>query len=234
MGRNDRVERERDAGRRPGGESVARYLRVAYAVVHKDFVLELRSKRILPLSVALSLLIVTAFAFSMGAGADGQGALLIAFVFAGMLGVMQSITVETQDRAFDGVIMAPVPLTAVYVGKVISNTVFVTVIGVVTLGATAVFLHSAPALETASAALAVITAFSFGFSAIAVTIAIITALTGISALLLPVLLVPLLVPALLATAELLSGGGGVWITVLLCYDGIVFVVGLLVFDELVV
>ena len=210
-----------------------RYLRVAWAVARKDFLLELRSKQALPLSIALSLLIVVAFAFSFGGAANGEGALWVAFIFAGTLGVMQSITVETQNKALDGMLLVPIPRSAIYVGKVVSSTIFVTIIGIITLGAISVFLHATPATADLPAFVAVIFLFSLGFSAVAVVVSIIATFTSISALLLPVLLVPLVVPALLAGVELMATGDTTWITMLVSYDGIMLTAGLLIFGELV-
>ncbi|MFB6267537.1 MAG: heme exporter protein CcmB [Halodesulfurarchaeum sp.] len=212
---------------------IGSYLRVVWAVARKDFILELRSKQALPLSVALSLLIVVAFAFSFGGARNAQGALWVAFIFAGTLGVMQSISVETQNSALDGMLLVPIPRSAIYLGKVLSSTVFVTVIGVITLGAISLFLHAAPAVETLPTLLLLIFLFSLGFSAVAVIVSIIATFTSISALLLPVLLVPLVVPALLAGVELMTTWQSSWVTVLLSYDGIMLTAGLLVFGELV-
>lgn len=208
------------------------YARVAWAVARKDFILELRSKQALPLSIALSLLIVVAFAFSFGGTAEGSGALWVAFIFAGTLGVMQSISMETQNSALDGMLLVPIPRSAIYVGKVVSSTIFVTVIGLITMGAISVFLHATPEAGTLPIYVAVVFLFSFGFSAVAVVVSIIATFTSISALLLPVLLVPLVVPALMAGVELLATGNTTWLTVLLSYDGIMFTAGLLIFGEL--
>ena len=234
---------DQDAGksvtheRPPGGygsdeTGIGRYLRVAWAVARKDFILELRSKQALPLSIALSLLIVVAFAFSFGGARHPQGALWVAFIFAGTLGVMQSISMETQNSALDGMLLVPIPRSAIYVGKVLSSTVFVTVIGLVTLGAIGIFLHAPPTVEELPLFVLVIVLFSVGFSAVAVVISIIATFTSISALLLPVLLVPLVVPALLGGVELMRTGQTTWITMLASYDGIMFIAGLLVFGEL--
>ena len=210
------------------------YARVAWAVARKDFILELRSKQALPLSIALSLLIVVAFAFSFGGASveAGDGALWVAFIFAGTLGVMQSVSMETQNNALDGMLLVPIARSAIYVGKVISSTIFVTIIGSITLGAISIFLHATPEIPRLPAIFAVIFLFSFGFSAVAVVVSIIATFTSISALLLPVLLVALVVPALIAGVELMTTGNLTWITMLLSYDGIMFTAGLLVFGEL--
>ena len=209
------------------------FSRSALAIAVKDFRLELRSKQALPLSVALSLLIVVTDAFSYGGGAESAGPLWVAFVFAGTLAVMQTIALETRNDAFDGLLLAPIDRTAIYLGKVISTTAFVTVIGIITLLALAVFHHVTITGGTLPTLLLVLLLFSLGFSAVGVLVGLITAATDISALLVPVLLVPLVFPGLLAGVGFIESGALSWITVLLSYDGIVLIAGVLVFDELV-
>ena len=209
-----------------------RYLSVVAAVARKDFRLESRAKRAVPMAAALSLLVVVVFAFAFE-GRDPSGALWVAFVFAGTLSVMESVGVEGENGALDGVLLAPIPYSAVYVGKVVSTTVFVAAVGLFTLAASWFFLGVVPPAGPVTVLVAVV-AFSVGFAAVAVILASIAVYTQISALLMPVLLVPLLVPALIAGVELVGGGGANWLVVLAGYDGVVFVSGVLVFDELVV
>ncbi|MFQ3293314.1 MAG: heme exporter protein B [Halobacteriales archaeon] len=214
------------------GSGIGRYLAVAVEVARKDFRLEARAKRAVPMAAALALLIVVVFAFSF----EDRGTtsvLWVAFVFAGTLSVMRSLRIEAENDALDAVLLAPIPHSAVYLGKVISATAFVSVVGAFTLGATRLFLGAAPGVSPVRV-LATIVLFAIGFAAVSVLLASIAVYTRITDLLLPVLLIPLVVPALLAGIELVGGGGTNWFTVLLGYDGIVLVSGLLVFEELVV
>jgi len=210
-----------------------RSLAAAWTIARKDLLLEVRSKQSVPLSITLALLIVVVFAFSVPGARNGSGALWTAFVFAGMLGVMQSLAVETRNRALDGLVLAPIPPAAIYVGKVVSNAVFATLVGLTTLGAVGVFLHAPLPATSLPTAVAVIVLFAFGFAAVSVVVGIITTVTGISQLLLPVLLLPLLLPALLAGVAQFETGRALWFGVLAGYDGVVFVAGALVFGELV-
>ena len=212
--------------------SVREYLRAVLTIAWKDIRLELRSKEALPMAAALALLVVVVFAFSFGGARHPIGAVWVAFVFAGTLGVLQSISVEGENDAFDALLLAPIPNSAIYVGKVLSATGFVAVIGLFTLAAARVFLGAAPGASL-PVLVGVVVLFAVGFAAVSVIVSAITLFTRISDLILPVLLVPLLIPALLAGVELTGNGGGNWLTVLASYDGIVFVSGVLVFEDLV-
>ena len=209
-----------------------RFLRTAWAVARKDFRIEARGKQALPMAVALSLLVVVVFAFA-GEGPTGSGPLWVAFVFAGTVGVMQSVAVEGENDAIDGLLLTPIPHSAVFVGKVLSGTAFVAGIGAVTLFASWFLLGAAP-VASPGVVLGTVLLFAVGFAAAAVVVSAIAVYTEVTAFVVPVLLVPVLIPALVAGIELLGGGGVNWAVVLGSYDGIVFLTGLLVFDELLV
>ena len=212
---------------------IANFFRVVRAVVSKDLLLELRTKEALPMSGAFALLIIVVFGFTFEGNPDPNSALWVAFVFAGTLGVTQSIDTEMQNQAIDGLILAPVENTAVYIGKVISSTIFVTLVGAISFGAIIVFLGAPVDVSRIPFILFVIFVSSIGFSAVAVIVSVIAAMANISGLLLPVLLVPLVVPVLLAGVELTTGSSGSWFTILISYDIITVLTGTLVFDELV-
>lgn len=212
-------------------EDIIRYLSAVRKIARKDFLLEARAKRAVPMAGALSLLIVVVFAFAFE-GRQQMGSLWVAFVFAGTLSVMQSVGVEGENDALDGILLAPIPRSAIYVGKVVSATVFVTGIGIFTLAAIRLFLGTTPAVSLPTLLVTIIL-FAFGFSAVSVVIASIAVYTRITDLLLPVLLVPLVVPGLIAGVQLSNGGGLNWYIVLAGYDSIVFISGFLLFEELI-
>jgi heme exporter protein B len=213
------------------GRPTLRFVRVALEVARKDIRLELRSKRAVPMAAALALLVVVVFGFAFD-GRPQSGSIWVAFVFAGTLSVMQSVGVEGENSALDGMLLAPVPYAAIYAGKVLSATLFVGGVGVFTLLAARVFLGLVP-VPALPWVLLTIGLFSFGFAAVSVLVAAIAVYTRITDLLVPVLLVPVVVPGLIAGIRLLDGAGSNWFTVLAGYDGVVFVTGLLLFEELV-
>lgn len=183
------------------------------------------------MAAALALLVVVVFGFAFD-GRPQSGSIWVAFVFAGTLSVMQSVGVEGENSALDGMLLAPVPYAAIYAGKVLSATLFVGGVGVFTLLAARVFLGLVP-VPALPWVLLTIGLFSFGFAAVSVLVAAIAVYTRITDLLVPVLLVPVVVPGLIAGIRLLDGAGSNWFTVLAGYDGVVFVTGLLLFEELV-
>jgi len=105
------------------------YWRTVLEVARKDFRIELRSKQVLNTAAVFALLVVIIFAFSFArtfANIDvvASGALWVAFVFAGTFSVSQSVAVEEADAGLDSLLLVPVDRSAIYVGKVVSNTAF--------------------------------------------------------------------------------------------------------------
>lgn len=219
------------------------FLAAVFRIVRKDLRIESRSRRVTTTMAMFALLIVLAFAFSFvktfrNPAVLGRGALWIAFVFGGTLGVTKTATVEDDDAALDGILLAPVDRSAIYLGKVTSTSLFVFTVNVLTLGATAVLLGYAPTLRTALALFGVLAVAAVGFAAVGVVVATLTFRAGLDELALPLLLVPLVVPVLLAGVELtaaLTAGAptGSWLRLLVIYTAVLLLAGLATFDFVV-
>jgi heme exporter protein B len=222
---------------------VRSFLAAVSRIVRKDLRIESRSRRVTTTMAMFALLIVLAFAFSFvktfrNPAVLGRGALWIAFVFGGTLGVTKTATVEDDDAALDGLLLAPVDRSAIYLGKVTSTSLFVFAVNVLTLGATAVLLGYAPTIRTALALLGVLAVAAVGFAAVGVVVATLTARAGLDELALPLLLVPLVVPVLLAgvelTAALTTGAPtGSWLRLLVVYTAVLLLAGVATFDFVV-
>jgi heme exporter protein B len=219
---------------------IRQYLRVVRAIAAKDLLLEARGKRRANGAAVLALLIVVIFSFVFVRRVDEQaviarGGLWIALVFATTLALSRGIAVEDDNAAIEGLMLAPVDRSAIYLGKVCSSAVFVTAIGWVTLVAVTVFLGTPfePAVLVQLALVFPLAAL--GFSAAGVLLTALTLNSQVNESLLPVLLVPLVVPVILAGIELTSLAGGPfwlsdWFRILLVYDGTVIVTGWVSFE----
>ena len=219
------------------------FLATVYHIVKKDLVVETRTKQVTTTAAVFGLLVVLAFAFSFVKSLEnpqvvGRGALWIAFIFGGTLGVTKTTAVEERNAALDGLLLAPVDRSAVYLGKVASTSVFVFAVNLLTLGATMVFLGYAPTPQTVLSLVGILAVAAVGFSAVGVVVSILTFRSGLDQLVLPILLVPLVVPVLLSGVELtaaLSTGAptGSWLRLLCLYTGILLLAGLATFEYVV-
>ncbi|MFB6103362.1 MAG: heme exporter protein CcmB [Haloplanus sp.] len=219
------------------------FLTAVYLIARKDLLVESRTKSVTTTMAVFALLVVLAFAFSFvktfrKPAVLGRGALWIAFVFGGTLGVTKTAAVEDRNAALDGLLVAPVDRSAVYLGKVTSTSLFVFAVNVLTLGATTVLLGYTPTPRTALALVGIIAVAALGFAAVGVVVATLTFRSGLDELALPLLLVPLVVPVLLAGVELTAAlttdsPTGSWFRLLCLYTGVLLLAGVATFEFVV-
>jgi heme exporter protein B len=219
------------------------WLRVVAAVVRKDVVLELRAKRGLALAVVFAMLVTVTFAFAfaqrLGSNATvGRAALWVSVLFAGVVLVTRTAAIETADGAIDGLLMAPADRTAVFVGKTAANTLFLVVVETTGLGFVFVFLDFAvPPSGLGVLALAFGLAAA-GFAAAGTLLSVLTVRSRLPELTLPLVLVPVVVPVLLAGIELTRAAASgapaaAWLQLLVAYDGILLFAGIALFEPTV-
>lgn len=146
---------------------------------------------------AISLL-VYAFAFDL-IGDEVRpllpGVLWVTFLFAGTIACSRAFTDEVEQGTFDALLLAPVPRTALYAGKVLANCVaLLTVEVAVMLLATILFNQTliSPVL------LLDVTVGTVGYVSLTTLLSTLGARVRAREVLLPVLSLPLLVPLLIA------------------------------------
>ncbi|MFD1632171.1 heme exporter protein CcmB [Haloplanus ruber] len=222
--------------------SARQYLRVVREVARKDLLLELRGKRRFNGAGVLALLIVVVFSFAFvrqveSGAVVGRGSLWIALVFGAMLALSRGIATEETNAAIEGLLLAPVDRSAVYLGKVCSATVFVTVIGWTTLVGVTIFLNAPFPPAVIGRLLVVFPLAALGFAAAGVLLTSLTLNSRLRESLLPVLLLPLVIPVVLAGMELTRATGPFlasgWFRILLVYDALVAFAGWLSFEFVV-
>jgi len=200
-------------------------------------------KRTINSAFVFALLVVVVFSFVFGEGVGerevlARGALWIAVVFGGVVGMSHAVAREGQNGAMDGLLLAPVDRSAIYLGKVLSSTAFVGLLGVSSLGFVVVFLDYSFPIETVPTLFAVIALAAVGFSAVGVLLSVLMLQSGLQESLLPVLLIPLVVPILLSGTELTQPSlstpmTSAWLRILVTYDALMLVAGWMTFEYVV-
>lgn len=223
--------------------AVRNYFRVVYVIARKDLLVESRSKQTLNAAFVFAFLIIVVFSFVFGeevANRDvlARGALWLAVVFGGAVGMSHAVALEGRNEAIAGLLLAPVDRSAIYLGKVASSTVFITGIGLLSLGFVVVFLDYSFDVGALSTLLSVIVLVAVGFSAVGVLLSILMLHSQLQESLLPVLLVPLVIPIILSgTAltqpELPEDMTRAWLQILLAYDLLVVLAGWMTFEYVV-
>jgi len=209
-------------------------LRLVFAIAAKDIRAELRSRTALLSSVVFAALVLVIFNFARDptavAAVDLAPSILwVTFALAAMVALNRAFTIERENDALDGLLLAPVPRGSVFLGKLLANLAFVGAVEAVTLPLFVLFFnvslgHALPGLV----GLTVLA--TIGFVAVGTIFSAMAVRTRFAELMLPVLLLPFMVPPLIGavqvTARLLAGRPlsemiG-WLRLLALYD-VVFV-----------
>jgi heme exporter protein B len=210
-------------------------LSAALLLARKDLAIEFRTRTAFFSAVVFALLGIVIFYFAWDPTAVAAidlapGVLWVIFTFAGLLGLHRSFGVEMADRAIDGLLGAPVPREAIYLGKALANLVFVVAVEAITIPALALF-YNMPFGGQGWAIAVIALLASIGLVAVGTLFSAMAVNTRLAELLLPMLslpfFVPVVMPAAQATARLLAGRPvaevASWMRILVAFD-IAFVV----------
>ena len=215
------------------------YLRVLWAHLQKDLRLEWRSKDAINGMLFFSLLVVVLFSFAFDPTTSvsrqiAGGILWVALLFAAVTALNQTWTRELRHHVLDAQRMAPAAPGALFLAKVLANFLFVAAVEIVLAPIFIVFynLHALGqgwllwiVLPLGTLALVINGTF---FGALSLR-------TRNRELLLPLILFPISIPAVLAMVEsttaILTGeyDPGLWIRLLTGYDVIFITLSLLLF-----
>ena len=201
-------------------------------LVRKDLALFFRTKDTLVLIFVFSVLVVLIFSLAFGPifpqdveerGKLAASVLWAAFAFAGIILLNRSFDVEHASGALHGVRLTGVDPSNLYLSKVVSNLIFLTVLETVITPVALQFLEALDTLtlQTLMKLIGVLTLGTLGFCAVGVTISGISTNTDGKESLLSVILLPLIFPVIMAGAKctvslLTTGGleGNFWISML--------------------
>ena len=218
------------------------YARRAWMVVWKDILTERRSKESLNALVFFSLLLLFVFQFSLGPErarieAALPGLLWLGFILSGLLAFGRTFLIERENDCWEGLVLTPGDKSAIYLGKLAGNVLVMVVVEVVLVALFAVFfaIDFMPFLPGLAAVLALGT---LGLASVGTLFGAVTAQMRARELLFPVLLLPAVVPVLLAsvsaTKTLLAGeplaDAAAWLKLLAAADLVYLVVGVLTFE----
>jgi heme exporter protein B len=182
------------------------------AVAGKDLRLEARSRERLVTMITFAALVAIVFSFALDPTVRARsllGAMIwVTVLFAGTLGLGRSFTMEREQEALTGILLAPVDRGALYLGKFIANLVILLAVEAVIFPVYALFFQASFA-GSLTALIAVVVLASVGFIALGTLFSAITAHTRLGETLLPILLLPLMIPVVIfaatATQRLLIG-----------------------------
>jgi len=212
------------------------WLGQALIVTRKDLLIELRTGEVTTTSSLFALLVVVMASFAFYGGPStrnlvASGVIWLSVAFAAVLALGRTWQREREDGALEALLVAPIAKSAVFAGKALGILIFLVIVELVVAPLTGLLF----ALDVARVgpALAVVALVATpGIAASGTLFGVMTIRTRARDLLLAIVLFPLLSPVLLtavaATRELLSGAALVeladYLKLMLIFD-VTFVAG---------
>jgi heme exporter protein B len=214
------------------------------ALLRKDLRVELRTLRSLP---AMALFAVSAFViFRFGLDReqlDGElaaGVLVPTLLFAALLAINRLFVAEREEGGFELIRLAPIDRTVLFAAKASALVIYLVILELIAVPIFALFF-----LDNVSGLLPfalVLLLANIGLAATGTVISTIATMSSARDLLAPLILLPLLIPLVIAAAgageHLLAADGpdyagfGKWLALLGLYDLIFLLVGYATFDFL--
>lgn len=239
----DDAQRGIDA-RGPETRPQTRTLAAATAILAKDLRGEARTLRTLTAMLLFAVSTFVVFRFGLGrtqlSGDLAAGTLWVTLLFAALLGLNRLFVPEREEGGFDAIRMAPIDRNALLLAKIAAFMLYMLALEVVALPLFALFFLT----ETGGLAplVGIMLLADLGLATVGALISSMTVHTRARDMLTPLLLLPLVIPLMIATSAI-SGGlleaGGPdyegfwgWFAVLGLYDLIFLLVGYAVFDFL--
>ena len=189
------------------------YLRLVWTIARKDLLVEFRTHERLTAMGAFVVLIGVLFNFSIDTTVVrpqdiATGLIWMTIIFGGMLGMGRTFSLEEQDGALTGILQSPIPLDALYLGKVLGNFVLLSMMVALVFGVFGMFFGLTFAGSLVSL-VGVVASGVLGFVALTTLFSAMTTRSSMGEGLLPVLIFPLLVPVIVngttATNRLFAG-----------------------------
>ena len=189
------------------------YIGLVWAIARKDLLVEFRTLERLTAMGAFVVLIGVLFNFSIDTTVVrpqdiAAGLIWMTIIFGGMLGMGRTFSLEEQDGALTGILQSPIPLDALYLGKVLANFVLLSVMVALVFLVFGMFFGLTFAGSLVSL-VGVVASGVLGFVALTTLFSAMTTRSSMGEGLLPVLIFPLLVPVIIngttATNRLFAG-----------------------------
>ncbi len=213
-----------------------------FALIWKDILLEARRRETLSSLFVLGVLVLLAFNFAIDVTAEnvlavGPGVLWVAILFSSMLGLGRTFFVEKENGCLSGLVLAPIDRSGIFLAKFFVNLLFMTIFEALLLPVFALFYRVDLIPFLAPLAL-VVFAGTVGLSAASSLFALAALGTRARELMLPLLVLPLEIPLLIAAVkatsvvmngQTLAAAGG-WTNMLIAFDVLFVTIGWLAFE----
>jgi len=207
------------------------YWRQVATIAVKDLRSEFRTKEAINASVSFGMVILLLFSFAFDPTAEmtrefSGGLLWMTFAFAGALVLNRSFARELQNDCIDALVAAPVPASALFLGKAFANLVLLLMVEALCFPVFGIFYNVTWTRQLGSLALVCLLG-TWGQTVIGTMFSALTVNIRLREVMLPLLVNTTLLPALLASMQLtvallagepLAGDTVVWLKFLIGFD----------------
>ena len=218
------------------------FLRQLRTLIWKDLLVEARGRETVLAGGVFALLVLVIFNFAFDLRVENvasvaPGVLWVTVTFAGVLSLGRAFARERDRRTLDGLLLAPIDRSALYLAKVVTSVASMLVVEVVALPAFIALFNLVVNLPLLVLALVLGTV---GLAGVGTLFAAIAAHTRAREVMLPLLLFPIQVPVILATVK--STGAairvpgldppdvGQWLGLLIAFDALFLGLSVVLFD----
>jgi heme exporter protein B len=217
---------------------------VAWQIARKDALSELRGRYLAGSTLFFAALVLLLFGFALGPDSRrlaeaAPGLLWLAIVFGSLLTVARLHQLEAEDGALDELARYPVERHAIFLGKALAAMAALVVLGGVLLPVVAILYG----IDLAGAWLALLAALllgAAGLAAVGTFYAGVTVRMQAREVLLPLLMLPVVAPLLLAAVQATTaalagdpfGELSAWLQLLAVFDVVMIVAGAVTYGHL--
>lgn len=183
-------------------------LRQIAQLIYKDLLIDLRRKEYFFSMFLFCLLTLILFQFAMGEDQQAlkpmvPGMMWVIFLLSGVLGLTKSFVQEADQGALQALLLTPTDRGVLFLGKMLSTTLFLLVVELLTLPLFVVLFDFHVQVNYLNL-LAVLLAGTVGFSSLGTLLAAMTTTLKGREVLLPLLLFPLMIPNLISVVKITS------------------------------
>jgi heme exporter protein B len=220
-------------------------MRPTSALLRKELQLEWRTREAVPAMALFSVTTFVVFHFGLQKdtveGSLAAGVLWVTLLFAAMLGANRLFVSDTEGGALEGILLAPIDRTSLYLAKTIAFAAFLAIVEVVAVPAFYLLLLGPAAGGAIPGLLAVLLLADVGIALTGTLVAGLATQTRSRELLVSLMGLPLLLPVIIAavraTTPLFAAAGAgalpaTWLAVLGLYDVVIGLIAIAVFDFL--
>ena len=206
----------------------------------------MRTKEAFNASFAFSIVILVLFSFAFDPSSEelqtiSGGLLWLVFSFAGALVLNRSFARELQNDCLDALVSAPVPVAAIFFGKVLANYFLLMIVEIAALAVFSILYNTHFSAQFWPVVLVMLLG-TWGMTVIGTMFSALTVNLRMREMMLPTLVYPLMIPALMAamtlTSDLMNGtplsADLIWLRVLTGFDFIYTILAMVFIDIVLV